>query len=165
METDINKLIEIGKNLEKEYEDKIVRTLKDMKDCYSDQEEVNEILKHYNPLIYEVFIKKTPNIDYGLNIMKPGVIGKEYYMTKGHVHKKPSAESYLLLEGKGKIVIQNKEEAKVIDLIKNEEVIVPEGYAHRLVNVGDKPLKVLTIYEPDAGHDYSITVTKRVFKE
>lgn len=152
-------------NLEKKCDEKIVRRLRDLKDSFSDFKGVKKILEKHNPVIYEVFIKKMPGFNVGLTIINPGTIGirKEFYMTKGHRHKKPSLELYFLIEGKGKLIIQNTS-SETIELKKNKVHIVPKNYAHRLVNAGNKKLEVLTIYSAIAGHDYNIQFKKRLFK-
>lgn len=165
MESNIYKLIELGKKLEKEHDEVVIRTLKDMKDKYKDQNEVNDILKQYDPLIYKVFVKKSEDIEYGVTIIYPGTIGKEYYMTKGHNHKLMSQETYILLEGEGKLIIEKDKDCRVLDLKKEEKVVVPEGYAHRTVNTGNTKLKFLAIYDPKAGHDYNTEFKKRLLKE
>jgi len=164
MKSNIDKLIKLGEDLEKKYDERVARTLEDMKECYSDQKAVKKLNKK-NPLIYLVFIKRTPNLTYGLTVIYPGVIGKEYYMTKGHIHKKPSPETYLLIAGEGKLVLQSGKESKVVKLIKNDLVIVSKGYAHRVVNTSNKILRFLAIYDPDSGHDYSVSFKKRLLKK
>jgi glucose-6-phosphate isomerase len=160
---EIIKFNKISKNLEKKYDKKITRTLKDMKNYY-DKNEVKKILKKRNPIIYQVFIKKIGKLSSGLTVINPGSIGKEYYFTKGHKHKKPSPELYILTEGKGRLITQNKT-CKIITLNKNKVFTVPKTSAHRLVNIGNKKLKVLTIYETDTGHDYNIKFKKRLLKK
>lgn len=152
------------KNLEKKHSKEIIRTLKDLKHMYYDQNTVKKILKKQNPEIYKVFIKKMKGLNLGLTVMNPGTIGREYYFTKGHIHKKKSKESYILVEGKGKLILQNKK-SMIITLKKGKHTIVPEDYAHRLVNIGNKKLKVLTIYKTDSGHKYNIKFKKRLFKK
>lgn len=165
MEKDIPELIKLGKKLEEDYDEVVVRTLKDMSDKYKNQEEVKRILQEKNPIIYKVFVKNSDKVDYGLTVLYPGTIDKEYYMTKGHNHKIPSPETYLLIEGEGKLIIQKGKDIRVLDMKRKEKVVVPEEYAHRTVNTGDEKLKFLAIYDPDAGHDYSSEFKKRLFKE
>lgn len=151
-------------NLEKDHEKIAVRKLKDMKGSYLNQKAVKKMLSKSNPVLYKVFIKKiTKELEFGLTVINSGNIAGEYYMTKGHVHIKPSAEVYALLEGKGKLVMQNSREAKVMELKKDRMFIVPEHYSHRLVNSGRGKLKVLTIYESNTGHNYNVKFRKRVF--
>ena len=151
-------------NLEKDYDKIVVRKLKDMKDSYSTRDEVKRIIKKGNPILYKVFIKKiTKGLEFGLTVINSGNFAGEYYMTKGHVHIKPSPEVYALLEGNGKLVIQKGNKASIINLKKDRMFIVPEHYAHRLVNSGKGKLKVLTIYESNTGHNYNVKFRKRVF--
>ena len=160
----IEGIIKLSKNLKKRYDKKIIKKLKDIKDCFYDKSEINKILKRKNPLIYRVFIKKIKDINVGLTVMESGTVGKEFYFTKGHKHKKPSSEIYILLKGKGNLIIQNKK-IRVIKLQKNKKYIVPKKSAHRLINIGNKKLEVLAIYRMDAGHNYHVKFKKRLFKK
>jgi glucose-6-phosphate isomerase, archaeal len=140
------------------------RRLKDVGKWYKDKDAVEGILRSEgNRVIYETFTDKFSPIDLTLTVVHPGVIGKEFHMTKGHVHRKLTPEFYILLEGKGKLVIQ-KNEMKVIELKKGEIALIPKGYAHRLVNDGRKDLKVLTIYDQASRPDYHIRFRKRFFR-
>lgn len=153
----------IYKNLEKNYTKKVIRNLKNIRKLFLDQDAVKIILKEKNPKIYEVFIKKAGKLCIALTIIKPGTIGKEYYFTKGHKHKQKIKEYYILTEGKGKLLIQNKT-TKIIELKKDKMVVVPKNSAHRLINTGDESLKVLTIYASTSGHVYNTKFKKRIFK-
>jgi glucose-6-phosphate isomerase, archaeal len=140
------------------------RKLKDIQKWYQDNEAIKQELKKGNKTIYETFTDKFPPINLTLTVIYPGTIGKEFHMTKGHIHRKKTPEFYILLEGKGKLLIQ-KESPKVIDLKKGEIALIPKGYAHRLVNNGNKKLKVLTIYDQASRPDYKINFKKRFFKK
>jgi len=143
-------------------ESKSVRTLKDMKSQYNEQKEVKRILQKRNPIIYRVYVKQlSENVLIGLTVMNSGKVGKEYYMTKGHKHKKPYPEKYILIKGKAKLVLQDKT-SKTILLKKNKPFTVPGKSAHRLVNIGKDKLEVLAIYDKRAGHDYKTKFKKRV---
>ena len=142
------------------------RKLKDVVKWYSDKEAVEkELKKNPNKVIYETFTDKFTPIDLTLTVVNPGIIGKEYYMTKGHIHRKKTPEFYILLEGKGKLLIQKQSKAKVIELKKGEITLIPINYAHRLINTGNKKLKVLTIYHENSKPDYKIKFKKRFFKK
>jgi oxalate decarboxylase/phosphoglucose isomerase-like protein (cupin superfamily) len=151
----------ITKNLKKNYDKKTIRTLKDLKNCFLDKEKVKQILKKRNPIIYRVYIRKIDNLNIGLTIIKPGTITNEYYFTKGHKHDKPSTEIYILIKGKGKLVLGDK----IITLQKNKRFKISGTSLHRLINIGDTNLEVLTIYDPKAGHDYKVEFKKRIFKK
>ena len=142
------------------------RKLKDVAAWYSDKKAITEELKKKkNKVIYETFTDKFSPINLTLTVVHPGTVGKEYYMTKGHIHKKKVPEFYILLEGKGKLLIQSSSRVKVIDLKKGEIALIPVGYAHRLINTGNKKLKVLTIYDQKSKPDYSIKFKKRFFRK
>ena len=88
-------------------------------------------------------------------IILPGVVGDEYYMTRGHYHLKDSAEVYLGMAGTGLMVMQARDgRFQVEELVKNKTVYVPPGWAHRTVNTGAQELIFLAVYFSDAGHDY-----------
>ena len=141
------------------------RKLKDVVNWYSDKEAVEkELNKNPNKIVYETFTDEFTPINLTLTVIHPGVVGKEYYMTKGHIHRKKTPEFYILLDGKGKLLIQKQSKTKVIDLKKGEIALIPVGYAHRLVNTGRTKLKVLTIYDQESKPDYEIKFKKRFFK-
>ncbi|MFH1290774.1 MAG: glucose-6-phosphate isomerase family protein [Nanoarchaeota archaeon] len=117
-----------------------------------------------NKKIYEVFIKNYSPMNFALTILNPGTVKKEFYMTKGHVHKTKMQEFYILLEGKGKLILQ-KGPLKEINLKKKELNLVPSGFAHRLINTGKTKLKVLTIYHEDSEPQYGVKFKKRFFKK
>jgi len=146
------------KNLKKSYDKKVTRKLNDMKDRFKNPEGVKG-----NPLLYSVFIKDFGVFETGMTVIEPGTINKEFFMTKGHRHKKPFSEIYILTEGKGKLLIQGSE-TKIINMKKNNVYIIPGKTGHRLINTGNKKFGVYTIYAKNAGHDYDFKFKKRVFK-
>ena len=108
-------------------------------------------------VIYEVYEIRGPHsTDMGLTVMKPGKVGREFHMTKGHFHESDSAdEYYFCLGGKGMIVMQTTEgKIEHMPLNEGEGVYVPSGWAHRTINVGDEDFILLAIFPKDAGHDY-----------
>jgi Thermophilic glucose-6-phosphate isomerase and related metalloenzymes len=142
------------------------RYLSDMEGFYEDSEAVKSILEKENPLIYEFYELGCPeregDLAFGTTIVYPGLIGSEYYMTKGHFHRKvDTAEVYYVLEGEGYMVMEDpKGTTREIPLRKGEAVYVPRSFAHRSVNTGDAPLVMLFTFAADAGHDYG-TIEKK----
>ena len=142
------------------------RKLKDVVKGYSDKKAIEkELIKNKNKVIYETFTDKYTPINLTLTVVHPGTIGKEYYMTKGHIHRKKVPEFYISLEGKGKLLMQKQSKVKVIDLKKGEIALIPVGYSHRLINTGNKKFKVLTIYDQESKPDYHIKFKKRFFRK
>ena len=160
-----NSYIELEKmklNLEGEL---VIRKLSDMVAVFQDKEEVKKVLKK-NPIIYKFYNVPIPeekgHLQHCISIVFPGKIGNEYYMTKGHFHKrKDTAEIYLTLKGKGKLVMQTPDQkSKVLDMKEGSISYIPPYWAHRTVNISDEPLIFFGVYRGDAGHNYGIIEEK-----
>ena len=157
--------IKLAESLKKDYGKKVNRTLRDMKNKYQDKEKVKKILKKRNPVIYKVFAKEIkPGKMAALTVINSRSVSRECFMTKGHKHKNPLSEKYILIKGQGKIVLQNSK-SKIVNLKKNKEIIVPGKYAHRAVNTGKGKLGFLSIYDKKSGHNYKVIFKKRIFCE
>ena len=143
----------------------VIRKLSDIVDVFQDKEAVKEALKE-NPIIYKVYNVQIPeesgHLQHCISIVYPGKIGNEYYMTKGHFHKiKDTAEIYLTLKGRGKLVMQTPDQkSKVLNMKEGSISYIPPYWAHRTVNTGDKPLIFFGVYRGDAGHNYGIIEEK-----
>lgn len=146
------------------------RYLSQMKDMFYDVAAAEEILKTEDPLIYEFyelgFPEREGDLAFGTTILYPGLVGEEYYMTKGHFHTKlETAEVYYTLSGEGYMVMENPEGDTIeIPLVKGQALYVPRRYAHRSVNTGNEPLVVFFAFDADAGHDYGTIETKGYHK-
>jgi glucose-6-phosphate isomerase len=94
----------------------------------------------------------------GVSTLKPGRIGDEFYMTRGHIHAKhSSAEIYYGLRGRGVLLMETVDgETRAMEITPGVAVHVPGHWVHRSVNVGDEPFITLFCYPTDAGQDYSI---------
>ena len=136
------------------------RYLSQMKNMYQDQEAVEEILKHEDPLIYEFYELGCPeragDLAFGTTMIHPGKIGNEYYMTKGHFHQiVDTAEVYYTLKGEGYMMLESLDgDWRVERMEKGKALYVPRGYAHRTINTGDEVLTAFYVFDADAGHDY-----------
>lgn len=128
-----------------------VTKLSDMKDFYKS---IPENIKKKNPTIYSVDFVDENEISYAITKINPGRIGKEFYMTKGHYHIKLTSEVYYHMSGEGILLIKLGEHKKKIIMKKGVFHYIPAGWGHRTINVGEKPLIFLSIYQNDAGHDY-----------
>jgi glucose-6-phosphate isomerase len=94
----------------------------------------------------------------GVSTLKPGRVGDEFFMTRGHIHAKHScAELYYGLRGRGVMLMETIDgETRAIEITPGVAVHVPGHWVHRSVNVGDEPFTTLFCYPTDAGQDYSI---------
>lgn len=147
----------------------IRRYLRDLSSSFADQAACSARLQE-NPLLYQV----TPiedhtgagQLHYGLGVLMPGKIGREYFMTKGHFHAwRPAAEVYIGLRGRGLMILEDERtgECRVTPLEANTVVYVPGWTAHRTVNIGEEPLVYWGIFPSEAGHDYG-AVGERNFR-
>ena len=149
-----------SEDLKKKHDKKIVRKFKDMSDKYKNSDGIKG-----NPTIYNVYIIDFKTFEAGLTIVNPGNVNGEYYMTKGHRHENPTKEIYILQGGKGKLMVKKGKVTKVIDMVKGKNYILPKNWGHRIINTGDKPLEVMTIYSKKAGRGYGFRFNKRFFKK
>jgi len=114
-------------------------------------EEMREVLLDRDaegPLDIYVMIRGKPNI----TILLPGKIGREFTKTYGHYHKDDRPETYQVLFGEGKMLIQNRDvsDVQLLEMKAGETVVVPEGYAHTMINTGDGPLVTVDDAPSDA---------------
>lgn len=143
--------------LKKYYDEKVVRKLGDMADRFE-----NPLLKR-DPILYTVYVKSYGPFQVALTVLESGNINGEYYMTKGHRHKKKREEMYILTRGKGKLLIQGKK-AEAYEMKKNKIYTIPGKAGHRTINTGKGKMEFLSIYSTDSGHDYNFRFKKRFFK-
>ena len=137
----------------KGYSKKVVRKYSDMKEFFQGKREDN-------PTIYEVYECETKGLNFATTIIYPGKVENEYFMTKGHIHKKNTDEIYIGIKGRGLILLQSKDDFLSFEIKKDMIIHVPEGYAHRSVNISNENLVFLAIYANDAGHDYDFIKRK-----
>jgi glucose-6-phosphate isomerase, archaeal len=139
----------------------LVRHASDMRGYYADGEALERLIEEQNdPLHYEVFEKDVP-LEYGqimfcISKTRPGLVGEEYFMTKGHYHTIPeTAEIYFCIRGRGYMFMKTTDGRSVPEpMMRHRMVYVPPFWAHRSINTGDEPLISFCAYPGDAGHNY-----------
>jgi glucose-6-phosphate isomerase len=131
-----------------------------MKGIFLDTEAERRVLQKDNPIIYSFSEKILPEENGHLQLattsIHPGKIGDEYFMTKGHYHRRPdTSEVYLGLEGKGCLLIQTVQgDFESIDIEPGVMAYIPPYWGHRMVNTGSIPFVFFAVYPGDAGHNY-----------
>lgn len=155
------------------FDNHIERRLSSVGNKFSDEEAVREMLNSGDPVIYEVYENRRPEVSgelaSGLSIVYPGSVGKEYFMTKGHYHTvRDTAEVYYCLEGQGLLLMENEAgDTAVEEFHPGRVVYVTPCWAHRSINTGKQQLVTFFVYPAHAGHDYAaIDATgfrKRIF--
>ena len=95
---------------------------------------------------------------FGTTFMEPGRIGKEFFMTRGHIHAKANRpETYYGESGEGLMLLESPEGAtRVLEVLPRQMIYVPPFWIHRSVNIGSVPLVLSFCYPSDSGQDYSI---------
>jgi len=94
----------------------------------------------------------------GLSVLRPGRVGDEFAMTRGHLHARAEfAELYYGLAGSGVMLLESLDgRSQALPISAGVAVHVPGGWIHRSVNVGDDTLQTLFCYATEAGQDYGI---------
>jgi len=140
--------------------------LSSLRDYFSQPEEVDRLLKEKGDITvykyYEkVFEEGQGNLNFGITILYPGKVGKEYFMTRGHFHDREAAEIYYGMQGEGVILMQSSDGEVEWKLLEpNSVVYVPPGWGHRTINTGSSNLVFFFLYPSDAGHNYEIVREK-----
>ena len=139
------------------------KTFYELEGMYENEQEFQKMLpKWRNRVVYEVWEHRSSenkgDLVFGTSVMKPGRVGDEFFLTRGHQHQKEyCAETYLCLSGKGVILMESPDgEIKALKLAKGQLVYVPPFWFHRSVNIGDSELVTLFTYNSDAGQNYEI---------
>lgn len=138
-----------------------VRKASDMRGYYQDNDALERLISEGDdPIHYEVFETPVPEeygqLMYCISKLQSGLVGNEFFMTKGHYHRiVETAEIYLCLGGQGYILMKTRESQCTAEKMQRGRIIyVPPYWAHRSVNTGDEPLVSFCVYPADAGHNY-----------
>lgn len=138
------------------------RRLSDLAGVFADSAAYRAACAAGDPVIYTVASVEAADGDgqlhYGLGTLMPGMIGDEYYCTRGHLHAwRPAAEVYIGLSGAGVMLLEDERSGESwLEPLGADRIVYVPGYtAHRTVNTGDVPLVYLGIYPAAAGHDYA----------
>jgi glucose-6-phosphate isomerase len=93
---------------------------------------------------------------WGNTTLMPGIVGDEYFMTRGHWHlKRTHGELVTTISGHGYQVMMGEDgETRAEEMTPGSTHYVPGNCAHRTVNVGEEPLVFLCAWPADCGHDY-----------
>ena len=93
---------------------------------------------------------------WGATFIEPGMVGDEYFMTKGHYHSQQNrGEYYLTIAGYGGLILMDQARKTVYQPMRPGSVhYVPAHTAHRVANTGGLVLTFLACWPSDAGYDY-----------
>ncbi|MFP4562555.1 MAG: glucose-6-phosphate isomerase [Spirochaetia bacterium] len=143
------------------------RNLSNLRGLFLDNDALEKMIKEEDQLAYEFYdmgVPETANdIAYGTSITYPGLVGEEYFMTKGHFHTVlETAEVYYCMRGHGYMLMESPEgDWEAREMKPGVAVYVPGRYAHRSINVSlEEPLVSFFAFRGDAGHDYGTIETQ-----
>ncbi len=93
---------------------------------------------------------------WGTTFLQPGLVGDEYFMTKGHFHaKRDRGEYYVTSSGEGALILMDEDRRTHFEPMRPGSVhYVPANTAHRVANTGASVLSFFACWPSDAGHDY-----------
>ncbi len=94
---------------------------------------------------------------WGNSTVFPGLVGDEYFMTRGHFHhRRDRAEYYVTVSGTGLLVLMDEQRRPdVQEMSPGTTHYIPGHTAHRVVNTGETALTFLACWPSDAAYDYA----------
>jgi glucose-6-phosphate isomerase, archaeal len=152
--------IDLVEGTMKDWTNHVVRNASAMRGHYRDAAALERLIANGDPVHYEVFERPVPEVYghlmYCISTLQPGLVGQEYFMTKGHYHAViETGEIYFCLRGTGLMLMKTKDGQFAEQLMERGKLVyVPPYWAHRSVNTGSEPLVSLCIYNAEAGHNY-----------
>lgn len=142
------------------YEKLVERRISELAPMYHDQAAVAAMMESGDPLIYEIFYYAFPatqsNWGIGVSRIKPGTVGDEYNMTKGHFHEREDQpEVYFCTKGTGYLLMETKEgDFRAEPFHPGVVTHIPGHWSHRVVNTGSEDISYIGVYRLSAGHVY-----------
>ncbi|MBY3031732.1 glucose-6-phosphate isomerase [Rhizobium leguminosarum] len=140
-----------------------VKTIRDLEGLYEDAEAFAAVVAaRGDEVAYEVTDYKPSanagDIIIGVTRMEPGKVGREYYMTRGHIHARPNRpEMYYGESGLGVMLLESPAgDIRTVEIGPKAMCYVPPFWIHRSVNVGSEPLVMTFAYPADSGQDYDV---------
>lgn len=139
------------------------KTLAQLAGLYEDAAAFAEALgRHGEQPVYEVTecrpSEQAGDLIFGVTRMSPGRIGREFFLTRGHIHARADRpEIYTGESGQGVMLLESPAgETRALAITAGAVCYVPPYWIHRSINVGDVDLVMSFAYPADAGQDYDI---------
>jgi glucose-6-phosphate isomerase len=139
------------------------KRLTDLRGLYADEAARERLAAgDADRIAYEVYDhrgdERCGDLIFGTSVLYPGRIGREYAMTRGHLHRVPDrTEIYHCLRGHGLLLMQTVPgDVRIVELTPGAVAYVAAHWIHRSVNVGGEPLVTLFCYPGDSGQDYDV---------
>jgi glucose-6-phosphate isomerase len=142
---------------------KYAKTLGDLAGLYEDTDAFEAGLKERGDIaVYEVTDYKpssaTGDMIVGVTRMQPGKVGREYFLTRGHIHAKANRpEIYYGESGRGLMLLESPAgDVRTVEIGPKTVCYVPPYWIHRSINIGSDVLVMTFAYPADSGQDYDV---------
>jgi len=139
------------------------KKLSNMEGIYADNVAFQQAVKSGGEeIVYKVTDKhpaaRHGDMIIGMTQMQPGLIGDEFYVTRGHIHATANRpETYYGESGEGLMLMESPDgQINIQELRPRVMCYVPPFWIHRTVNIGSEPLVMTFFYPADSGQDYEI---------
>ncbi|MDX3927764.1 MAG: glucose-6-phosphate isomerase [Shinella sp.] len=115
-----------------------------------------------DPVVYDVEDFRpgshSGDLIYGVTRMSPGRVGREFFLTRGHIHAKADRpEIYYGQNGRGLMQLESPDgETRIVEVVPQTICYVPPFWIHRSINIGEQDLVMVFAYPSDSGQDYGI---------
>ena len=140
-----------------------VKTLADLDGLYEDAAAFESLKRERgDEVVYEVTdFKPSANAGdmiIGVTRMRPGKVGREYFLTRGHIHANANRpEMYYGESGRGLMLLESPQgEIRTVEIEPRALCYVPPYWIHRSVNTSSDELVMTFAYPADSGQDYAI---------
>ena len=140
-----------------------VKNLADLDGLYEDTPAFDAVRRTLgDSVVYEVTDYKpsanSGDMIIGVTRMRPGKVGREYFLTRGHIHANANRpEMYYGESGRGVMLLESPEgEIRTVEIGPRTLCYVPPFWIHRSVNTGAEDLVMTFAYPADSGQDYGI---------
>ncbi|RLD83034.1 MAG: glucose-6-phosphate isomerase [Bacteroidetes bacterium] len=137
-----------------------VKYLKDLPNIFEDKQTFVSLdgdkIIYQVQVIFPVEEGVEGGLFYGKTIIESGTVGNEYFMTKGHFHKKADrAEFYWGIQGEGVLLLMDENRKTWAEKMYPGSLHYINGHiAHRTINTGNIALSFGACWPSDAGHNY-----------
>lgn len=112
-------------------------------------------------IVYETYgcpadVEGDAQMLYATTVLYPGLVGDEYFMTRGHFHERQDRGEFMLtLAGEGALILMDRAGNTILEALSPGTTVHIEGtHAHRVANTGTEPLVFIVTWMSDCGHDY-----------
>lgn len=139
------------------------KRLSDLAGLYEDADAYRTLADELgDPVVYAVEDYRpgdhAGDLIYGVTRMSPGRVGREFFLTRGHIHARADRpEIYYGQKGMGLMQLESPDgETRIVEIGPQTICYVPPYWIHRSINIGDGDLVMVFAYPSDSGQNYGI---------